>query len=85
MPTRKGGMYCEPGSEVEPSCRNYVRRYVSVVLFDSNIIFDQVSEIYFITDCSIINPVIVARTLPPQKLANPAHPGTKSLILNFDP
>ena len=78
MPTRKGGMYCEPGSEVEPSCRNYVRRYVSVVLFESNIRFDKVSAIYFITDCSIINSAIAAHFPPPQNIANPIHPSAKS-------
>ena len=44
-------MYCDPGRYVEPFSRNCVHRYISVVLFGSNIRFDKVLAIYFITDC----------------------------------
>ena len=41
--------------------------------------------IYFITDCSLINLVIAARLPPPQNLANPVHPSSKSYIFDFAP
>ena len=34
---RKQGMQFDLGSQFEPFCKNYVHRYVSVVLFDSSI------------------------------------------------
>ena len=66
--------------QFEPFRRNYVHRYVSVVLIRVQY---KVSAIYFITDCSLINPAIAAR--PPQNLANPVHTSTKTHIFDFDP
>ena len=43
----------------------------------------KVSAIYFITDFSLVNPVIAARSPPPQNLANPVHPSTKAHIFDF--
>ena len=71
-------MYDGPVIKFKPFCRNCVQCYISVVLFEYNIRFDNVSTIKFITDFSFINPEISARSTPPQNLANPVHSSTKS-------
>ena len=47
--------------------------------------FDEVSAVYIITYCYLIDPEISARSLPSQSLVNLVHPSAKYHIFNFDP